>query len=386
MQRKIAKVKARKKEEKQAPKDVKKRVRASGTSRKAARAQASMITKRKEAKARGLDLTDVRHSIDVQRTSPLFTKSPAAKRKLARQKFENEGIKIYGDTIEEWYEQITNLSEDKKIVAKEILSSLIENKKKVSEEAKDFDTELETAIEMCGMPHEKSKKKVKKEQVELSEDYKKHFRTMMKKHGVENFGKLESGEKKKFFKKVDASWKSVKEQDDAGDKIKDDELEKEPTGEEKEPAGNAMGEQMQAPRGGAFSKTTARQTGGPAVTKSRAPAGSAPDQAAKAAAFDKQREIWNTKAAAKAAAPTKEEVEIADEQLAAQVIPQQVQRQRRPVPAAAARPQAVMAIKKPLPPTPTRPVDVSARMRGQQRIRRPVPGYGAPRPVRTGRL
>lgn len=215
-----------------------------------------------------------------------------------------------------------------------------EDKKKVSKEAKDFNTELETAIEMCGMPHG-------------------------------NPGKHEKKSKKKVKEQVDA--------EDAGDKTTDDELEKEPAGEEKEPPGNAMGEQSLKVKNRMAAIAAANR--GERVPTRRV-AGSPADIAGKRAAFEKRRAMW-----------TKESVENVDEtdsnvdeQMAAQVIPQQVQRQRRPVPAAAARPQAVMAIKKPLPPTPTRPVDVSARMRGRERIRRPVPGYGAPRPVRTGRL
>jgi hypothetical protein len=56
----------------------------------------------------------------------------------------------------------------------------------------------------------RSRKKVK-ESENLTEDYKQHFKMMMKKHGVKNIDDLDSDEKKSFFNKVDASWKSVKE-------------------------------------------------------------------------------------------------------------------------------------------------------------------------------
>jgi len=47
---------------------------------------------------------------------------------------------------------------------------------------------------------------------EISENYKEHFKSMMKKHGVKNLATLSNDEKKSFFKKVDSSWKGVKEQ------------------------------------------------------------------------------------------------------------------------------------------------------------------------------
>jgi hypothetical protein len=61
----------------------------------------------------------------------------------------------------------------------------------------------------------KSRKKVKEsEEIVVSEDYKTHFKSMMKKHGVKNIKDLKGAKKKDFFNKIDASWKSVKEGDE----------------------------------------------------------------------------------------------------------------------------------------------------------------------------
>lgn len=61
--------------------------------------------------------------------------------------------------------------------------------------------------------HKDNHKKVKEsKKIVVSEDYKTHFKSMMKKHGVKRITDLEGAEKKAFFNKVDASWKSVKEQ------------------------------------------------------------------------------------------------------------------------------------------------------------------------------
>jgi hypothetical protein len=47
--------------------------------------------------------------------------------------------------------------------------------------------------------------------LKLNEDYKEHFRAMMKKHGVKNIADLSPEKKKAFFRAVDASWKAKDE-------------------------------------------------------------------------------------------------------------------------------------------------------------------------------
>jgi hypothetical protein len=70
----------------------------------------------------------------------------------------------------------------------------------------------------------RSRKKVKeegkeilksKEEITISEDYKEYFKSMMKKHDVKNITDLKGDEKKDFFKKVNAGWKSKEEMKEA---------------------------------------------------------------------------------------------------------------------------------------------------------------------------
>ena len=96
--------------------------------------------------------------------------------------------------------------------------------------------------------------------------------------------------------------------------------------------------------------------------------GSPAELAAKKAAYMKKRSQWNA-----------ESVEKVDEAL-----PAQVMQQRRPVPGADATRQGGPAtIRRPVASPVPRPVNTSDRMKATP-MRRPVPGYGTPRPAMRG--
>ena len=115
-----------------------------------------------------------------------------------------------------------------------------------------------------------------------------------------------------------------------------------------------MKEQMVAQRGSTFDKIAARSPGASGGGPTNISGGPA-DVAARKAAFEKQRASWNA--------------------------PKQVQRQRTPIPTGAAVSPPVAI--KPVAPPAVRPVNTSDRMKAAP-MRRPITGYGAPRPAMRG--
>ena len=239
--------------------------------------------------------------------------------------------------------------------------------------------DLANAIEMCGMDHgdpdHKKKHKKKMSEAELS--------------GQANAAAAEAGDQSLDMEKIDP-----------------DDLDKKGDGSD-EGSGEAVGEQ-----GSTFHPMDLKTKNRMSQDKTpRRIAGSPADRQAKAAAFEKQKAIWNAK----------------------QKLPEQVQHQRNPVPqvdeqmaaaapaaapaagsgaisagnitrsdnaggnrmrrkdrvgppGSAATPQNVVAIKpRPAVQVPSTSTRLANRMRGQTSVR-PLPGQGTPRPIRTGRL
>jgi hypothetical protein len=195
--------------------------------------------------------------------------------------------------------------------------------------------DVEDTLEHCGRDHSKDKKKKEMSEAKFVDVLKDKFADKIEKgakkrtistvgKSAEDLARLRGLSKKsskargkvvkrRLDKKFAAEQAELSGQanaaaQDAGDQSLD--MEKIKDDDDKD---DAVGEQVMAPRGSTLDKMDAR-AGLKGTTPSGPIAGTAPDRAAKLAAFEKQKAVWAAQAKAKAAA-----------------LPPQVARQRRPV-------------------------------------------------------